>query len=617
MRMQLDRSLKERLALRLTYNPLLRLLLFKFWFRMAFLGLAAMVLFLALFLPKIWRTSAPGVLPVIKISGLDLAQAWSLKRTARREMEAGRTDRAHYAWYSAVANNPADPEALRGLLSNLLRNPAVEPGSIRAALGQSFWLLHITKTNAADRALVAELLAQNQLHDSLVSLLRPFVGSMNATEETAYLKALFWQNRMAEFGAHSSNAASRLPDPELPLYQAAYAAGWGVIGERDAARQKLDAALDDPAHRVLANKLQLFLSSNTVDLARFEASFERLRSWGEDTLADHASFWRLLSMNNRKAEAKQFAMAYSKPLQSGRELAMMIQVCAALNLPEKARQSFRAFASATELSDELWLAYADFLASEKDWDELRSLAAQMRATARISMGLKAFSYFLEGRAELERGRSAPAETAFAQMNQLWEGHPQLALSVSSTLLRLGYHKQALELLAKHEEHLQRSPEYWQALLNIASQTKDPELLLKSASRNHELQPDNISALNNYAAALLVNRLQPDLAIRMTIQLIAAFPNSAAARINHAFALLFNERASEARAILSGIKAANLVPQEVASFHLASFQVYHALGQYEEASQMLERIDPKELFPNQVSWIEECRKTMPRGEARAH
>jgi hypothetical protein len=601
---------KNRLARRLTYNYFLRLLLFSFWFRLAFLGLVAMLVFLALFLPKIWRVSEAGTNPVVKISGLDLAQAWSLKRTARREGIAGRFDRAHYAWFSAVANNPADREAVRGLLSNLLHAPEVEPGTFRTAFGQSYWLLHLTRTNAADRELVAVLFQMNQLHEPLISLLQPFSESLSPREEAAYLKALFWQSKMMDFGTYLGRKRAGWADAELPLFEMAYLAGWGPDGERDEPLDKLRALLDDPAQRVLANRLQLVVSSKREDLPGFNSSFERLRNLGEDTLSDHIAYWRVLGLQGRKEEARQLALASSKLPKSGRELALLLDACAALDLPDKTRQAFRAFGQDFAQSEEVWLRYAEFLAAQEQWDELRALAVQMRGLVRVSQVLLAYSYFLEGRAELELRRQTPAEAAFAQMAQLWEGQPALSLSVSGTLVKLGYPAHASALLAKSEEHLQHSFDYWHALFTVANQLKNPELLLKSAVRQYELKPENISVINNYAAALLVNRKQPELAIRLTIECLAAFPGSVAARINHSFALLLNNRIEEARSMLAGIDMKTLTPEEATSFNLASLQTLDPATDRNAAWQTLERIDKKHLFSTQIDWLEQSRKKLP-------
>ncbi|MBI4325180.1 MAG: hypothetical protein HY674_07930 [Chloroflexi bacterium] len=119
--------MKKELSRKLIYYPLLRMLLFKVWFRIIFFCLVLLIVFLSLFLPKIWTTSPDGFMPVIKVSGLDLAQAWSLKRNARRAATAGRLNDASYSWMAAIANNPADPEAIRSFLDGVLRREKPEP----------------------------------------------------------------------------------------------------------------------------------------------------------------------------------------------------------------------------------------------------------------------------------------------------------------------------------------------------------------------------------------------------------------------------------------------------------------------------------------------------------
>ena len=112
-----NNDFKLDLANRFVYFPLARLLIFSFWFRLIFAGFLLFLVFLALFLPRIWRTTPPGFLPVIKISGLDMAQAWSLRRSALRSMKTGQLDQAAFAWQAAVAHNPANPDLVRGALA--------------------------------------------------------------------------------------------------------------------------------------------------------------------------------------------------------------------------------------------------------------------------------------------------------------------------------------------------------------------------------------------------------------------------------------------------------------------------------------------------------------------
>src|SRR5437899_6923621 len=140
---------KDELGTRLERFPLLRQMLYETWFRVIVLVGVLGAVGMALFLPKIWVTSPKGFLPVVRVSGLDMLQACSLQRSARQAMAAGKFEQAPYAWTSAFANNPADPNLARGALENSLRMDRMDkdPGN---PISQALWLLRLTHTNTID-----------------------------------------------------------------------------------------------------------------------------------------------------------------------------------------------------------------------------------------------------------------------------------------------------------------------------------------------------------------------------------------------------------------------------------------------------------------------------------
>src|SRR2546425_9303752 len=115
---------KQELANKVIEYPVLgslvRLLLYEPLFRWVFLGVLLLLPLLALFVLKIWTASPPGFVPIIKVSGLDLLQPRSLKRTALKAMVGKRYEDALYSWQVSVANNPADAELVRGCLKTIL-----------------------------------------------------------------------------------------------------------------------------------------------------------------------------------------------------------------------------------------------------------------------------------------------------------------------------------------------------------------------------------------------------------------------------------------------------------------------------------------------------------------
>src|SRR5262249_4465148 len=160
----------------------------------------------------------------------------------------------------------------------------------------------------------------------------------------------------------------------------------------------------------------------------------------------------------------------------------------------------------------------------------------------------------------------------------WTTNPGLALEEAGVLVRLGYSSYARELLTKFENDLQDQSQYWSTLFSLANALKDPMLLLKAAEREYKMAPDDVQVANHYAAALLINRQQPELAVKLTLRLLAEFPDSVAARVNHAFALLLNHRPLEAQALLMKIPQSGLNPDQAASLQLGLFQAHFDLGQ---------------------------------------
>ena len=607
---------KRELANRLVYFPLLRVLVFNFWFRLVFAGFVLSLVFLALFLPRIWRMTPPGFLPVIKVSGLDMARAWSLKRSALRSMKAGDYDGAVYAWQAAVANNPANPDSLRGALRNFLKLDHPNPRYQGPAVGQTFWLLKLTGTNAADVELVSQIYDKFQLYDLTLRLLGPLEDHLSAPEEAACLKALFHSGQMVRFAARWAKLAGNHADstPELQLYGAAYQAGWGAYSSAEEGQKHLEAALEDPDRRILANRLRLLVCAHRRDAAGYQDSLQRLVQWQSDTVLDHVLYWQLLAALGRKEEAAGLARSFPRPPATANDVRRLAETQIVLGMRDEARRFLQDNAQQSGNSPDLWMMLASLLVEDRKWEELRGLALQLRQQPVIRDTLANYSFYLEGRAELGLERPAVAAAAFEKAAQRPFEDAALGLTTAGSLLKLGYPAPARDILLPLEAGLARNPDYWQALFAAAYALKQPGLAVKAAAKAYELQPDNIVMANNYAAALLVNRERTEQAVRLTLQLVARFPDSTSAKINHALALILNRRTTEAEEILRKIDPAKLGPLEATSLYLGLFEVCFSGKRYEQAREAASHIDTKYLFPNQIEWLEEARRQMPQQQA---
>jgi predicted Zn-dependent protease len=604
---------KEELGDKLGDYPLLRVLLYERWFRLAFLAFALVFVFLALFLPKIWRTSRTGFMPVVKVSGLDLVQAWSLQRTARKAMAAGKFDEANYAWQAALANNRADPALVRGALGCVMEDPG-RPKNGDQAIREAFWLLRLTGTNLVDLELAAQVFDRYKYYESIITLVQPRSDQMTPILAGAYLKALFSQGRIQEFDRlwndYSRKFNAVRNDPDLKLYRDAYLVGWGPADSVTAARQELDRAMDDPNRRLLACRLKLALSTHQMNAAEYNHALQKLAEWHEDSLSYHIGYWAVLLATGQRAEAARLLQAYPERPTTALELAELAQLYLRLGMRDEGLKLLQRSVTDFGQVPIFWVTYADLLADAKRWEELRNLAVQIRSQDAVRDPLAAFSYFLEGRAELALGRDSTALAAFQKASDRDCPYPGLALRMASQLLEFGHANLARPILARLEKPLKDDPAYWLLVFKAADKEKDVKSMVSAATRCYELTPHEPMAINNYAAALLIGRQNPQDAIRLTIQLLSENPNSVYAMVNHSAALLLNERASEAEALLHRVRTNQLDRAQSSIYYMDLFETYYRLRQFDRAWSYLDRIETNLLYPTQQQWLKQTRQQLP-------
>ncbi len=601
---------KAKMSARFANYPLLQLLLFDIRFRIVLICLFVFFACGALFLPKMWTTSPKGFLPVIKVSALDLVQVWSLKRNALKSMEAGEFDHANEAWQNAVANNPADPELVRNYLRCFLKSERPRTKA-SPAFQQSFWLLRLAQTNLSDLELAAQLFEHYRYSEFLIGLLQPHKDKFTPALETTYLKALFNTGQIQEFNTRWTQVGAKLAtDQELPCYRLAYLAGWGPAQSRSEAQQKLEAAFQDPARSILAHRLELAVSLQLAEAERYQASLQRLEEKRQDTLADHINYWRLLANVGQRQQAVELAQTSAFVPASAWETVELAQIHAKLGLYKQALEVLKRYVPEYGYAARPWVTYANSLMEAKQWEELRSVALKIRTMEGVKDHLAGYSYYLEGRAELALGRHTTAEVAFREIPALPIEDTSVASMVANDLLTLSYPSIARDLLQKREKDFVGDFNYWMLLFSAADQLKDVDLMLSSSSKAYELNPNNAIIVNNYAAALLIARQQPDQVVKLTLLFVSQNPNSILARINHSAALLLNGRPLEAEKLLKTVNTSELTRAQISIYNLDLFEMHLALQQYELAWKTHGLIEPEFLYPTQQKWLKEAEKLLP-------
>lgn len=606
----MDEEPKIAWADRLDNFPLLRILLLERWFRLAFLLFLIVLIGAVLFLPKIWVRSPKDFLPVVKISLLDLVQASSLKRTARKAAATGRYEEANYAWQTALANNRADVEASRELLRNFLDHETAIKQT-RYIVPHAVWLLRLTATNLTDLELAAEVLNRKGYSDYVATLLATRRDSLTPRLESIYLKTLFDLGNLQAFAAHWEKVGSKFEaDTELGLYRAAYLAIRGSPAEAVEALNQLEESFSDPARRVLACRLRLTVSEQRNEIADYERFLQQLQEWRADTLLQHVGYWKILIASGRPARAAELALAYpGAPLAPG-ELIELAHVFSRAGRRDRALELFVRYNVEFATAPNFWIAYANELIEGRNWKELQGLGAQIRAQPAAADALAGFSYFLDGRAEAALQRPEIADAAFGKMVERGFEYPQLGLRTATELLALRRPAFARDVLVKLQAELAGDPNYWTTLFAAAEGVKDCDLMLQAARQSYALLPTNPSIMNNYAAALLIMRQNPEEAVRLTLQLIAQNPSSIVTKINHSAALLLNERPGEAEAILKTVKTNTLSRAEMTVYNLDLLEAQYRLGRFDQARILAEKIEEEFIYPPQRAWLAKVRKQLP-------
>ena len=616
----MDDERKQDLAGRLAEYPLLRVLLFEKWFRFAFAFFLLVILGGLLFLPKIWVTSPKGFLPVVKVSLLDRAQAWSLKRTARKTAAQGHYDEANYAWQTALANNRADLESLHGLLNNYLEHDRAIKQR-RYIVPQALWLLRLTGTNTADLEMAAEVLQREALTEYLAGILEKRKSSLTPKLEVSYLRALFDTGDYRGFAARWEQGHGKVENnPEVRLYRAAYLAGWGPPTESADALKQLDDATQDPGRRNLACRLRLVVSAQRNELAEYKKFLKQLEDWRADTLMEHVGYWKMLVAAGRPARAVELAESYPTPPGATKEVIELARLFVLAGARERALDLFKRYSGEFGNAANFWVSYAHELIQAKKWSALRDLGVSIRSRDAVADLLAGYSYFLEGRAEFGLERPAQADAAFAKMVERGFEFPQLAIRAASELLLLNRPSIALDLLRKTEDDFKNDPNYWGLVFGAAMALKRSDLMVRAAGEAYKLQPTSRTVINNYAAALLIHRQNPEEAIRLTLQLYAQIPSSLPARVNHGAALLFNGRPAEAAALLKTVQTNLLSREQVAMLNLDLLEIQFRLGHLDQARAINESIQEDLLYPSQREWLNKLRQQIsetaaPKLEAR--
>jgi hypothetical protein len=604
---------------RLENWPMLRHILLEPKFRYAWLGCLLVLLTTLLGLPKIWIVTPPGVLPVIRVSWLNLIEARMHAGLARTAEANDEREAAFHHWRSAISFNPASPELLHGSIANLLQLAPRNSQYFSEARWNALWLLQLTRTNSASLDLFADASRHYGVDEMLVPVLVAAPQPLSAHQQLALVKA--WLHLGDQ--PHFQNARTNLPsavatsDAELPLYDAAAQALWGSTEDAEAGRRSLAAwqSTTNATLRVRALRLQLLASLTRRNLPDFTSALSALHELHEDYPLEHAAYWDLLRQMGRTADATRLALQFADPPVTSYEVMRLSEAFLQLGLTDHATQFLEHFAPSLGNTSSIWLTYAGLLIQHQSWDELRDLALEIRRNDLARTLLGGYSHYLEGLAEISTHHTNEAMLAFDKVPQSPIRENDLALWLAKDLISRGVFAPAAELLQSRETALRLRPDYWQMRIRTAYYQHDAEQLLYAAQHQLELIPDRLDAVNDLAAALLIGRRDPEQALALTRRVLDNNPTSVPARLNHAFALLQDGHAAAAKALLLSIDTFGLGEIERTMLAFAEVDLQRQQNHPTEALRAIAQVNTTYLLPPQIAWLEQVRSELEKQTAR--
>jgi len=212
-------------------------------------------------------------------------------------------------------------------------------------------------------------------------------------------------------------------------------------------------------------------------------------------------------------------------------------------------------------------------------------------------------------AKLNRREAALAAAGRAKALPL-EDAP-LALRLAGWLDEAGLSDAALALLRGAEAALSDSFVYWSKRFLAAAWASEVDDMLESSRRALALVPKDPRAANNRAAALIFARRSLAEAVQLTFENVARFPANKTYAVNHAMALVENERLVEARQVLSGIAEGTAKDRLEANRRLAWVLLLAREGKKAEALERAGAMDRSQLAPLQAARLDELVRKLRR------
>ena len=600
-------------------NYLIHLLLRDWKFRLALSLVACIILSLSILLPKVWRVSPAGYLPVSKISGLDFLQAWSLKRQALKQASEKRYDLAISSWNACIANRPFDAAVLRDALATFRQLTSPTWRHILQVRYYGQMLAALAPHQHNELALVAQTLLSMGEVTEAANLSPPSLQSVE-DEKRALFGALYllddrilppeWFESFKLGSTHQDSMAQEI----LSAYE--FLNTLNQVGSSQSERFSLqDVKLPE---KEKASDVSLHLG---FQLAFKAGDFDALTGYFDELKSrELARSWHLLKKWRLQLGGDQITRVWSEirhedelPLLNSDQVLELAGIYLDISKTTACQDMLESWLEEFPSATSLWVLQGELLLKSENWDRVRAFAGRIRNEPSLG-NLEGYACFMEGEGFRRSGNLSRAASALNQ----WENSPVVMPSLDLRMARharnVGMVERALRRFLILEPHFEDHQGFWQELFEFAHEQGQTKFLLRAARKLHELSPRSPQHANNYAAVMLALRENPSEAIGFTLSLVKEFPSDLISRINHIHALLQNRRLQDAQDYLSSIDRESLVEEFRPAFDLAVFELHCLESNLEQARDVLQIMEVEKLLPPQQVWVRDTvkRLELPQG-----
>lgn len=556
---------------------------------------------------QIWRTTPPDFKPVIRVSLVSYVQSKSLARSAEQHVKKSQWEDAERSWTMAIGINPGETDFLRKAL-HLFGQNGVTPLSGQKSTVLGNWLLKLTSTNQTDLTLVLESLERNRRYGAIGKLVDKEMDKLNSAGRAVYLRSLFHSTQYNQFSTlWDKHEGEFEDDPLMQIYH---------LGVRCILEGKLEdynafararAALDPHRpdfHRSLQIALRAHGKSGQEPVCR--GILSDLVSRKKATLLDHLCYWQVLITN---ATTDSIADYYqnSAPPATEIEAMILLQTLYRAGLKEDAARAAQKAVDALgrEASGNLYLTFGNLLAANQEWQQLDDLAQDIDEKSFLKKQIGSDAVYWEALTALSLEKKDKASLAFDQIVDNPPNHPKRRFSLALKLLLLGQTQAADDLIKGLDGKKENVQFYWTMRIENTARSGDSDALEAIAKVAYESNPEYLPHLNNYLVALILQRNQPELALEIADQLIAAAPDPIAFQLNYIHALCLNAMWDKASELLKGIQIETIQnPIVQKDYTLAQFRLAVGREENDEILRLGDALHLNYFMPQTVAWVKE-------------